>query len=75
MRFREDDDLVISDIIRVVRQGVNQYPRLYVNGVLQPWAIISAFSTEVHRNEMPEITLTIASNRIELTNDLDPTKE
>lgn len=62
---------VLPQLVRVVREGAGQPAKLYIDGVFQPWATVTGFSTEVRRAEMPGITLTLAANRIEIVNDLD----
>ena len=60
----------IAQRLQVVREGSTP-ARLYIDGVLFPYATVDGFTVHPQRNKMPGVTVTIAGWRVEVTDDLD----
>ena len=60
----------IAQLLQVVREGTAPV-RLYIDGVLFPYATVDGFSVHPHRGKMPGVTVTIAGWRVEVIDDLD----
>lgn len=60
----------IARRLQVVREGSTP-ARLYIDGVLFPYATVDGFTVHPHRGRMPGVTVTIAGCRVEVTDDLD----
>ena len=53
----------VAQRLQVVREGSTP-ARLYIDGVLFPYATVDGFSVHPHRGKMPGVTVTIAAWRV-----------